>query len=68
MARPKKLKAPERLNLLIDGRSKKNAFRLACDRRISIGRLFEQLIDAEIQSGNGEVKMPAQTPEAAVPA
>jgi mannitol/fructose-specific phosphotransferase system IIA component (Ntr-type) len=56
MPRPKKLKTPSRLNLLVEGQSKKAAFRLACDRRISIGHLFEQLVDAEEKR---EKKMPA---------
>ncbi|MEY2500563.1 MAG: hypothetical protein QOI07_897 [Verrucomicrobiota bacterium] len=49
MARPKKLKAAERLNLLINGKSKKRIVKLAFDRNISIGRLLENLVDAELE-------------------
>jgi len=47
MARPKRLKTPTSLNLLVEKRSKQTAFRLACNRKISVGRLFEQLVEAE---------------------
>lgn len=44
MARPKRMKKPARLNLLIDEKSKKMAFKLASERDMSIGRLFEILL------------------------
>jgi hypothetical protein len=47
MARPKRLKTPASLNLLVEKRSKQAAFRLACHQKISVGRLFEQLVEAE---------------------
>lgn len=49
MARPKKLTAPERLNLLINGSSKKRAVKLAFKRNISVGQLLENLVTAEIE-------------------
>ena len=55
MARPKKLTAPARLNLLLNGKSKKRAIKLAFERNISVGLLLEQLVDAEL-ARNGERK------------
>jgi hypothetical protein len=46
MARPKTLSTPTRLNLLVEAETKKKASKLAFKRRISIGRLFEQMIEA----------------------
>lgn len=47
MARPKLLKEPARLEVLVELTSKRRAFRMATKQRISIGRLFENLLAAE---------------------
>jgi hypothetical protein len=47
MARPKRLKSPARVQLLMDAKSKRDAFKLAFERRISLGRLVEELVEAE---------------------
>ena len=53
MARPNKLTDPKRLNLLLNGKSKRKAIKLAFDRKISVGRLLEELVEAEL-SKNGQ--------------
>jgi len=55
MARPKQLRSPARLNLIVEAKTKKEAGKLAFDRRISIGHLFELLIIAEKQRADGEL-------------
>lgn len=45
------MKTPVKLNLLLEQKTKRRAFKLACDRKVSVGRLFEMLLDAE----NGEM-------------
>lgn len=45
MSRPKRIKQPVKLNLLIEQKTKRRAFKIACDRKISVGRLFEILLD-----------------------
>jgi hypothetical protein len=47
MARPKRIKAPARLDLVIERASKRDAFALATRYGISISKLFELLIVAE---------------------
>lgn len=47
MARPKRLKTPVKLNLLIEQKTKRRAFKMACEKKVSVGRLFEMLLDAE---------------------
>jgi hypothetical protein len=49
MARPKNARATARLNLIVEPQTKRIAFKLAFQRRISAGRLFEELIVAEKQ-------------------
>lgn len=66
MARPKRLKSPTRLNLLVDRGSKKDAFALATERKVSIGRLFELLVAAE-KKRDGEVQVPRTTPGVKIP-
>ena len=56
MARPKKFKAPVPLNLRIEKKIKEKAFRLAFDRKISVGQLFEQLVEAELKFVELELK------------
>ena len=56
MARPKKFKAPAPLNLRIEKKIKEKAFRLALDRKISVGQLFEQLVEAELKFVELELK------------
>lgn len=45
MSRPKKLKRPARLNLLLNGAAKKRAVKMAAESKISVGELFEQLVE-----------------------
>ena len=66
MARPKRLKSPTRMNLLVDRGSKKDAFALATERKVSIGRLFELLVAAE-KKRDGEVQVPRTTPGVKIP-
>ena len=54
MSRPKRMKDPARLDLVIERKIKRDAFSLATKNRISISRLFELLVDAEKQR-NGEL-------------
>jgi hypothetical protein len=56
MARPKKFKVPVPLNLRIEKKIKEKAFRLAFDRKISVGQLFEQLVKAELKCVELELK------------
>jgi hypothetical protein len=49
MARPRTLKNPKRLNLLLNAAAKRKAIKMAFDREISIGKLLEQLVEAELQ-------------------
>ncbi len=56
MARPKKFKTPVPLNLRIERKIKEKAFRLAFDRKISVGQLFEQLVEAELKFVELELK------------
>jgi hypothetical protein len=51
MARPKRMKSPARLDVVIERKSKRDAFALAMKREVSVGRLFEQLVEAEKQRG-----------------
>jgi hypothetical protein len=51
MARPKKLTDPKRLNLMLSAKAKRKAFKLAFDREISVGKLLETLVEAELQRG-----------------
>jgi hypothetical protein len=71
MARPKKLTAAKRLNLLLNGVAKKRIIQLAFERKISAGQLFETLVNAEFAKGNGDINgQSASLPQAqeAVPA
>ena len=56
MARPKRMKSPARLDVVIERKSKRDAFALAMKREVSVGRLFEQLIEAEKQRRDGKGK------------
>jgi hypothetical protein len=56
MAKPKKFRAPVPLNLRIEKKIKEKAFRLALDRKISVGELFEQLVEAELKFVELELK------------
>ena len=47
MARPHKFKSRSRLNLIVEARNKKLASKMAFDRKISQGQLFEDLLVAE---------------------
>lgn len=47
MARPKRLKNGVKLNLFIEMKTKRLAFKIAADRKVSVGRLFEMLLDAQ---------------------
>lgn len=47
MPRPKRNDKPEKLNLNVAKRTKQRAFALATDRKTSISRLFEFLIEEE---------------------
>mgnify|MGYP003341239824 CR=1 FL=1 len=44
MARPKRLKEPVKINLMIDKDIKNKAIELATKRGISVGRLFENWV------------------------
>jgi hypothetical protein len=55
MPRPKRLKDPKTLNLLISNRAKRKAFAMAVVRDLSVSRLFERLIEAEDERGKGNV-------------
>ena len=50
MPRPKRIKEPAKINLLIERDIKLKAVELAAQRRISVGRLFENWV---IQDLNG---------------
>jgi hypothetical protein len=56
MARPRKIKSPTRLNLLIGKEYKRSAFQLADHRGLSVGELFEQLVVEELARVVKEVK------------
>jgi hypothetical protein len=56
MARPKRIKAAARLELLIERAVKRDAFAIATRNRISISRLFELLVEAE-KTRNGRVAL-----------
>jgi len=60
------MKSPARLELLIEKKSKRDGFALATRRKVSMGRLFELLIAAEMKR-DGEVNLPPGTPEVQVP-
>ena len=47
MARPKRMKSPARLELLMERARKREAFALAVKYGISVGRLFEKLVEDE---------------------
>ena len=47
MARPRTIKHPARLHLLVERESKRNAFKLADARDVGAGELFEQLVAEE---------------------
>jgi hypothetical protein len=68
MARPKRLKSPVRLDLLIENKSKRDAFVMATKRAMSVSRLFEHLIAAEKKRGDGEVRVPPSMPGIELPA
>lgn len=48
MARPRRLKEPVKLNLMIDKESKIKAMEIAAKRRMSVGRLFESWLMQEL--------------------
>ena len=50
MPRPKRIKEPAKINLLIEKDIKLKAIELAAKRRVSVGRLFENWL---IQDLNG---------------
>jgi hypothetical protein len=50
----------------VDRGSKKDAFALATERKVSIGRLFELLVAAE-KKRDGEVQVPRTTPGVKIP-
>jgi hypothetical protein len=50
MPRPRRLKHPVKINLLIDKSSKEIAVTLANKRQMSISRLFESLLQQEAES------------------
>jgi hypothetical protein len=56
MRRTKKFKVLVPLNLHIEKKIKKKVFRLAFDRKISVGQLFEQLVEAEMKFVELELK------------
>ena len=47
--RPREIKRPTRLNLLIEKSAKEKAIKLAYGRRISVGNLLENLVEKEIK-------------------
>jgi hypothetical protein len=47
MGRPKTRKAPARLDLIIERKTKRDSFALAMKRGVSVGKLFELLVAAE---------------------
>lgn len=47
MARPKRLKNGVKLNLFIELKTKRLAFKMATEKKVSVGRLFEMLLDAQ---------------------
>jgi hypothetical protein len=49
MPRPKRFKSPARLDVVIERKSKRDAFALAMKRDCSVGRLFEQLVQREMK-------------------
>lgn len=65
MPRPKRLNEPVKLNLLIDRSSKDNARKLAAQRGISIGRLFESLVAEQSPDDFQTPEVSAQESEAA---
>lgn len=46
VGRPRRKRPTEKLNLLVDTAAKQRAYNLASERGMSIGRLFEFLIEA----------------------
>jgi hypothetical protein len=49
LGRPRMMKRPSRLNLVIEEAAKEKAMKLAYGRGISIGSLLETLVDNEIK-------------------
>jgi hypothetical protein len=49
MARPKRFKSPARLDVIIERKTKRDAFALAVKHDVSVGRLFEQLVQREMK-------------------
>jgi hypothetical protein len=56
MGRPKTRSAPARLDLIIERKTKRDAFALAMKHQVSVGKLFELLVAAEKQR-NGRVAL-----------
>ena len=56
MPRTKKFEALVPLHLRIQKEIKEKAFRLAFDRKISVGQLLEQLVEAELKFVELELK------------
>jgi hypothetical protein len=52
MARPKRLRFPAKINLMIEEESKYKAIEIAKKRGISVGRLFEYWLSQEL---NGSI-------------
>lgn len=48
MPRPKRIKEPAKINLLIEKDIKLKAIELAAKRRVSVGRLFENCLLQEL--------------------
>ena len=49
MSRPKRFKSPARLDVIIERKSKRDAFALAMKHDVSVGRLFERLVQREMK-------------------
>ena len=47
VGRPPRKKPVEKLNLLVTTKAKQDAYTLASDRGLSVGRLFEYLLERE---------------------
>lgn len=60
MPRPKRLKEPVKINLLIEKDSKQKAINLALKRRTSVGRLFETWLQQDLNGPQPDEDCPPE--------